>query len=296
MRAVIALLAAISALIPLQADSAPHIASANSGLVPQTDSNYPNVEAIVPPSLEETLVERDLPWSTVSLEFAKESLSAQKKAFETSVSQLTAAGAESVIVVSDRQILMGKPFQDASLYIGNLHPWHLEGVNARGKYIGRSRQFPADPLDMSNYLLRPTRATCSILERHWWNPLDWFKEGTCQLTKVESSAYLRASLATAMKKATIGQAGSWLIPQLDFALASDCELTIKHDQLYCNALAQIMTGGKSIKLSGKSKLGGYLITVDIAKRKAIYRATGIDQKALAREAKVFEGENYVRFF
>lgn len=294
MRALTAFLAALIALTSVQTDaSSGSLALSFDAL---TNEDYPNVEVHVAPPIDQTLVERGLPWSSESLGFAQKIISSQTKSFEKEISRLASSGAETVLAVSDPQILRGKPYKDASLYVRNLHPWHLEGLNSSGKVIGRSRQFPSDTRDMGNYLVRPKSSRCSVRLSAWWNPFDWFTNGTCVTTQVSASAYLRASLATALKKATIEDSGSWLVPQIDYALASNCELTVRHDELFCDALTQIVEGQRSIKLSGKSKLGGYSISVDVAARKAIYRATTIDQRAIAKGAKVLAGDSYVSFF
>ena len=268
----------------------------NSVTLERIDPDYPHVEILDARPAAKTLVKSNLPWSSASIRFALSAIHSQKERIDKVLAFFRQREARIVKLVSDPQVLSGPAYRDSSHYVYGLHPWHLEAFDSTGKLVAKSKQFPTDPYDLANYVVRPFPKTCSLDQRQWWNPFTWFGGATCEVPVPTADQYLRASLATAMKKASIEDAGSWLVPQLDYALSSNCELRIQANALICDALSDIVAGTTSISLAAQTKLGGYKITVDIKSRKATFEATGFDQVALAREAAVLPGENFVRFF
>jgi hypothetical protein len=245
-------------------------------------------------NLETLKVSKGLPWSGAASKFAASAISRQEKTYQEAISMLKKKGATQVKVKYGSTLLSGPAFADASNYVKSVKSWNLLGLGADGSVVGTSATFPKDPSDLANYLVVQTSQLCSLQEAVWWNPTTWFIENRCGVNKISSDSYLRASLATSLKKVSYDP-GSWIVNQLEYALSNGQPKVVGTD-LVSAELAEVFAGTTNIPLKSSSLLGGYAIKVDLNTMRAVMTFSGPNLPAIARKASVLAGENYVRFF
>jgi hypothetical protein len=241
------------------------------------------------------LVDKRLPWSPESLATANQIIAKQKADLTRAIDDLISRGASTVKVVYEDQPLASHEFRDSLQYGTSFLPWRLIGNEQVAEVSRAGEAFPKHRSDMANYLTRLGEDTCSLRDFSFWSITTWFQPAKCKIVTPSASDFLRASMATAFKKATL-DVGSFELSELKFALGPKTHLRIENDELVCPELAPIFGGNTNIPLRAIGLTGGYSISVNLKRRTASFIFLGPDQKALAKLASKAKNQNYVRFF
>jgi hypothetical protein len=236
-----------------------------------------------------------LPWSKASLLAASRIISEQKIALESDFASLRAKGNTSVKVIYGKQPLKSSAFSDTARYGTEFLPWRLVGNRDSKNDPQRSRSYPLDKIDIASYLTKPASDDCSLKPFSFVEFSTWFQSAECRLKTPSASAYLAASLATALKKSTL-DVGSFELSELKYALTPGTHLSLKGDSLMCPELAPIFGGSTRIPLRNFTKIGGYSFTINLKTRNAKFYFLGPDLESLARSAYKNTDENFIRFF
>lgn len=265
-----------------------------AGLEQTSAADASRVTVVYAGNLETVKVSKGLPWSGAASKFAVSAIRRQEKTYQAAISMLKKKGATQVKVKFGSTLVSGPAFSDATNYVKSVKSWNLLGLGADGNVVGTSETFPKDPSDLANYLIVQNTQLCSLQEAVWWNPTTWFISNRCGVTKISPDSYLRASLATSLKKVSYDP-GSWIVNQLEYALSNGKPKVVGTD-LVSAELAEVFAGTTNIPLKSSSLLGGYVIRVDLDTMRAVMTFSGPNLPAIARKASVLTGENYVRFF
>lgn len=239
------------------------------------------------------VVGRNLPWSIEAWTAAEALISAQKVAVADALSKLRLNGVTEVEVAFEPQPLSGPAFVDSRVYGTTFLPWRLTGKSAERSFD--SKTFPTDKVDMANYLIHLHQSKCSLATFAFWDLSTWFLPSKCSIETPSLDDYLRASLATALKKASL-EVGSYELQKLKFALGSGTHPRIAGGNLICPELAANFNGDTQIPLRAADKLGGYEIIANLRNRTAVFKFLGPNLKQIAAGATKDKTENFVRFF
>lgn len=246
-------------------------------------------------SSEPPVVAKNLPWSTAALKAATALIVIDRKNLAAELKILKSKGANRLKVIYEKQPLASESFADVEKYGTSFLPWHFIATTKSGSATPKSASFPGDRLDLAHYLTKLKKDDCSLVGFSIFNLATWFQPEACAVFSPTPSQFLRASLASALKKTTL-DFGSFELAQLKFALGSNTHLRVVGRTLVCPELSPIFGGKTRIELEASDEVGGYLISVNLEKRTATFKFLGPDQTALASGATKTAGENFVRFF
>lgn len=238
-------------------------------------------------------IPRNLSWNEAALNSARQIIANQKSDLLSAIRNLKQNGSTQIHVVYGKQSLSSPAFRDTMQYGTKFLPWHLEGYPLDPQLM--TTEFPLDQVDMANYLTKLKNERCSLVDFSIWTLETWFQPEPCSVTTPSPEEFLRASLATALKKSTI-DIGSFELAQLKTAMAPESHTKISNGNLICLELGSVFAGKTAIPLSFRSPVGGYEISVNLSSRTAVFRFIGPDLKVLAAHAYRNEGENFIRFF
>jgi hypothetical protein len=246
-------------------------------------------------SSEPPVVAKNLPWSTAALKAATALIVIDRQNLEAELKRVKSKGAHRLQVIYEKQPLASEPFADVEKYGTSFLPWHFIATTKSGSPRSKSASFPGDRLDIAHYLTKLKKDDCSLMGFSILNLATWFQPEACAVATPTPSQFLRASLATALKKSTL-DFGSFELAQLKFALGTNSHLHVVGGTLICPELSPIFSGNTRIELAASDEVGGYIISVNLEKRTATFKFLGPDQAALASGATKTAGENFVRFF
>jgi len=246
-------------------------------------------------ALDQVTVPVGLAWNVTAKTRAHVAIRQASERLSRELKRLERRGATKITVVSQQTTLVGRTWRDAGRYIDSLHPWHLVATDDQGKKVAESPAFPADAADLSNYLVHLHDGTCSVGGVIWWNPWTWQNSPKCTIDAPSVEKFLRASLATAVKRATFDP-GSWIASELELALAPDSHPTLLDGYLVCPELAPIFAGEDRIPLESRQLLGGYKITVDTAVSSGKITFLPPDWNRIAKSVTFDPAEGFLRFF
>jgi hypothetical protein len=244
---------------------------------------------------EPTVIAKDLPWSSVSLKAAMDLIVIDRKALDAELKRLKSKGANRIQVVYENQPLASESFADVENYGTTFLPWHFTGNTVTSSGNSKSASFPRDRADIAHYLTKLKEIDCSLSGFSIFNWATWLQPDKCEVVSPTPSEFLRASLATALKKSTL-DFGSFELAKLKFALGSNMHPRLVGRALICPELGPVFGGNTKIALKKSEAVGGYLISVNLESRTAIFKFLGPDQTALAYGATKSAGEDFVRFF
>lgn len=244
---------------------------------------------------EPPVVAKNLPWSTAALKAAAALIVIDRQNLSAELQTLKNKGANRIQVIYEKQPLASEPFADVEKYGTSFLPWHFIATMKSGSARSKSASFPGDRLDIAHYLTKLKKDDCSLVAFSIFNLATWFQPEVCAVVSPTPSQFLRASLATTLKKST-SDFGSFELAQLKFALGSNTHPRIVGRALICPELSPVFGGNTKIALEASDARGGYLISVNLEKRTATFKFLGPDQAALASGATKIAGEKFVRFF
>jgi hypothetical protein len=246
-------------------------------------------------SSEPPVVAKNLPWSTPALKAATALIGIDRQNLAAELKKLKSKGANRLQVIYEKQPLASESFADVEKYGTSFLPWHLIATTKSGSAKSRSSSFPGDQLDIAHYLTKLKKDECSLVGFSILNLATWFQPEACAVVSPTPSQFLRASLATALKKSSLAF-GSFELAQLKFALGSNTHPRIVGRALICPELSPIFSGNTEIALEASDAVGGYVISVDLDNKTATFKFLGPDQASLASRATKTAGENFIRFF
>lgn len=241
------------------------------------------------------VVEKNLPWSKASVKAATALIAVDRKNIETELKRVKLKGAKRIAVTYEKQPLATESFADVETYGTAFLPWHFTSNTSGDSAKVKSASFPRDRLDIAHYLTKLKKDDCSLDNFSIFNTATWFQPEKCEVVWPTPSEFLRASLATALKKSTL-DVGSFELAQLKFALGSNANPRIIGRTLICPELSPLFGGDTKIPLEESDGIGGYFISVDLKNKTATFKFLGPDQAALASGATTNAEENFIRFF
>jgi hypothetical protein len=267
--------------------------AATSSLPVEASAATPGEVKVVLAELQ--VVKKNLPWSKASVKAARALITVDHKNIETELKRLKLKGAKRIAVTYEKQPLASESFADVETYGTAFLPWHFTANTPGDSTKAKSASFPRDQIDIAHYLTKLKKDDCSLDNFSIFNPATWFQPEKCQVISPTPSEFLRASLATALKKSTL-DVGSYELARLKFALGPTTHLRLVGQTLICPELSPLFGGDTKIPLAESDGVGGYLISVDLQNRTSTFEFLGPDQVALASGATKNAGENFVRFF
>ena len=241
------------------------------------------------------VVAKNLPWSKASLRAAADLIAIDRKKIEAELSRLRSHGANRIAVIYEKQPLSSESFADVESYGTTFLPWHFTSSTSGVFVKSKNASFPRDRVDIAHYLTKLKKDDCSLLDFSLFIAETWFQPEQCEVVSPTPSAFLRASLATALKKSTL-DFGSFELAQLKVALGPTTHPRLAGRTLICPELSSLFGGDTEIALEASDGVGGYFISVNLKNRTATFKFLGPDQPALASAATKNAGENFVRFF
>lgn len=245
--------------------------------------------------IDRLVVRRDLPWSEDGIKGARVIINRQASHIKLALERLKKSGATRVEVSNVESLFSGRNWADNSEYGSNFSTWHMVGLTGSGAQKGESITFPEDPVILANYLTSIPSGTCSLLDFSLMDPTTWFQPKKCVISNPTPEDFLRAALATNLKKIT-WDVGSWELTALSFALEQKTHLALKNGYLYCPELSKISAGQNRILLKENHPLGGYSIAINLKNRTADFFFKGANQLNLAKGAHKFPNQDFIGFW
>lgn len=241
------------------------------------------------------VVKKNLPWGKASVKAATALIAVDRKNIETELKRLKFEGAKRIAVTYEKQPLASESFAHVETYGTAFLPWHFTVTTPGDSAKATRASFPRDRLDIAHFLTKLKKDDCSLDNFSIFITATWFQPEKCEVVWPTPSEFLRASLATALKKSTL-DVGSFELAQLKFALGPTAHPRLVGRTLICPELSPLFGGDTKIPLEESDGVGGYSISVDLKNRTATFKLLGPDQEALAKAAYKEPSENYMRFF
>ena len=252
------------------------------------------VTVYIPESFSNPVSKRNLRFSKQLRADAEQIMATQRKSLERAYSSLRNRGAVRV------KVLYGEPWNDLALKLFKYSDktafvsWQLVGYSASGKVLGKTPVFPKYPGSNANFLTRPTKNECTLLEFNLFDLGTWFHTETCSVKSPPAKEFLGVALGDYLLKSDFG-IGGWELQQLKFALEPGHRISIQNGYFVCPDLAKYFGGSTRIPLSVKESLGGYSLKVDLKARTAVFKYVAPDQQMMADRAEKIPGQPWIYF-
>ncbi len=210
---------------------------------------------------DSSLIPGNLSWGPKSTAAAQVAIAFAKKEAEDELVALRDLGA--IRVTKSLINTVNNSYPDFKSYVDEFKQYVLIGFNSEGIEIGRSASLPKDSTNLAAKLVVVSQEECRLTE----NEPSTASLPACSVALPSTSAFLRASLRTALAQGTLDDQGGDVYQRLVACLNGKSKISVKGNVLLCPKNTQIF-GTKEIPLKGKFATRSYTIKVNLTNRTA----------------------------